>query len=311
VGVVATTQGGQKRRKRPNYWLRRMMVLLVVLLPVIAWRSWGVVQEAIPITPEAPAPRVVKEKPTYVAVIGVDEREHDTGRSDTLVLVRLDPGTESVTAVNIPRDTRITHSDGSHSKINAAYATGGAAQTTRVLSNLLGIEQPYYVIVNFKAFEELVDLVDGVELTVEKHYQYEDPFQDLYIDIPAGRQTLDGRTALHFVRLRYDGVTNSDLARIERQQQFLKAFLARMPSNWIRIPDMIRTLRGHVRTNIPEADQLNLARALWNARNQVAMQTLPGTEPEPPDQTGDWLLNPSLWNEVKRKWASPSPNPTP
>ena len=278
------------------------MVLLVLLLPVAVWQGWAFMQ-AVPITPEATAPRVTHTQPVYVAIMGVDEREHDVGRSDTLLLMRLDGKGQSVQVINIPRDTRIAASDGDRAKINSAYAGGGAKETTRVLANLLGIPQPYYVTINFQAFEELVDLVGGVELTVENHYVYDDPFQDLHIDIPAGHQSLDGRTALHYVRLRYDGVTNSDIARIERQQQFMKAFLAKVPSNWTRIPGMITSLRKYLRTNIPEGDQLTLVRALWSARDQVTMQTLPGTAVE--DETGDWLLDQAKWNEVKRTWANP------
>jgi LCP family protein required for cell wall assembly len=280
------------------------MVLLILLLPVLAWRAWAF-WESIPIEAEGDAPRVVATKPVYVAVMGVDERENDTGRSDTLILVRLDANTKQIRLVNIPRDTRVAYSDGTVAKMNAAYAKGGPQLTTAMLANQLGIERPYYVTVNFQAFEELVDLVGGVEMTVDKHYVYDDPYQDLHIDIPAGRQTLYGKTALHYVRLRYDGVTNSDIARIGRQQEFLKALVGRVPANWTAIPRMIDTVRKYVKTNIPEGDQLKLAKALWEARTNLTMQTLPGSAVE--DETGDWLIDQAQWNEVKSQWLKQNP----
>lgn len=275
------------------------MVLFLILLPVGVWYGWDF-YDSLKITPTAPAPRVVAGKPVFVAIMGVDQREHDVGRSDTLMLLRLDPKAEQVSVINIPRDTLVTL-NGDDSKINAAYALGGAEKTAEVLASLLGIERPYYVTLNFQAFEELVNLVGGVYIDVEKHYVYDDPFQDLHIDIPAGRQLLLGEQALHYVRIRYDGVTNSDIARIERQQKFLQAFKERIPSNLTRITSMIRTVQKHVTTNIPEDDQTKLARGLFAARNSISMQTLPGT---PDDATGDWLLDKAKWSEVTRTWST-------
>ncbi|HYF92792.1 MAG TPA: LCP family protein [Symbiobacteriaceae bacterium] len=288
-----------KNRKRPRYWLRRLLILLMILLPVGVWYGWDFV-DSLKVAPASAAPRVVAGRPVFVAVMGVDERENDVGRSDTLVLMRLDPTADQVSIINIPRDT-LAMVDGEPAKINAAYAAGGPEETTEVLADLLDIERPYYVTLNFEAFEELINQVGGVEIDVEKHYVYDDPFQDLHIDIPAGRQLLLGEQALHYVRLRYDGVTNSDIARIERQQKFLQAFKEKVPSHWTRIPDMIRTIQKYVKTNIPEADQMKLAKALFDARSNVAMQTLPGA---PDDSTGDWILSREGWSEVTRSWTS-------
>lgn len=289
-----------RRRTRPNYWLRRLVVLLILLMPVSAWKAWSFYSH-LPVKAEGTAPRLVPDKPVYVAVMGVDERENDVGRSDTLMLLRLDSNLNTVSVINIPRDTRVTHLDGDHTKINAAYAAKGPDYVTEVVADLLSIPKPYYVTINFKSFEELVDLVDGVSIDVEKHYVYDDPFQDLHIDIPAGRQHMYGEMALHYVRLRYDGVTNSDIARIERQQKFLQAFKEKLPANWSKVPSMIQTLRQYVKTNVPESDQLKLLKALFDARNNLTMKTLPGT---PDDATGDWLLDPVQWSEVKQSWQS-------
>jgi len=278
------------------------MILLLLLLPVLIWRAW-VFWDSIPLLAEGAAPRVVAGKPVYVAVLGVDERENDAGRSDTLMLVRLDPGTQAVDVVNIPRDTLVTFASGKQSKINSAYTIDGPEFVTEVISDLLGIPRPYYMVLNFKAFEEIVTQLGGVDIDVERHYQYEDPYQNLSIDIPPGRRHMDGETALKYVRLRYDGASNSDIARIERQQQFIKALRDKAVSlsAVTKVPSMVRTLRKYVRTNVPEGDQVDLALTLFGARNNMVMQTLPGG---PDDATGDYLLDAVKWKEVTRAWAT-------
>lgn len=293
----------RSKKRRPNYWLRRLIALLLLAAPFVAWYGYSYAKDSLlTVKAEGNAPRVDKSKPVYVLLLGVDERKDDIGRSDTAILLRLGREPEKIDLVSIPRDTRITLG-GDRAKLNAAYPNGGPDRVAGVVSQLLGVPKPYYVKVNLQAFERIVDLLGGVEISVDRHYHYEDPYQDLVIDIPAGRQVMTGETALKFVRLRYDGVTNDDIARIKRQQQFLQAVKAKFsdPASWAVIPKLIGTLKDHVTTNVPEKDQLPLARALFNARNRLQMSTLPGT---PDDATGDWLLDAARWSEVKAQWES-------
>lgn len=290
------------KKRRPNYGTRRLILLLLLVLPFLAWYSLGYAKDSLlTLEAEGNAPRVEKAKPVYVLLLGVDERKDDVGRSDTVVLLRLGREPEAIDLLSIPRDTRISLK-GQRAKLNAAYPSGGAERVTEVVSQLLGIPKPYYVKVNLQAFERIIDHLGGVEVTVDRHYHYEDPYQDLVIDIPAGRQVMDGETALKFVRLRYDGFTNDDIARIGRQQQFIQAVKAKFadPASWVAIPQLMATMKQHVSTNVPEKDQLPLAKALFEARNQMQMSTLPGA---PDDATGDWLLDPAKWSEVKAQWT--------
>lgn len=290
-----------RRKKQPNYGLRRLMVLLFVMSPFLLWYTYASARDSLTVKAEGSAPRVEKAKPVYVLLMGVDERKDDVGRSDTVILLRLGREPGKIDLVSIPRDTRITLK-GRRAKLNAAYPTGGADLVCEVVSNLLYIPKPYYVKVNLEAFERIIDRLGGVDMTVDRDYHYEDPYQDLVIDIRAGRQTMDGATALQFVRLRYDGVTNDDIGRIKRQQQFIQAVKEKFtePSTWFTIPTLIGTMKDSVATNVPEKDQLPLARALFDARNAMRMTTLPGT---PDDATGDWLLDPARWSEVKESWS--------
>lgn len=310
-GAQPTAPAQRPRGGRPRYWLRRLVALLLLLLPVAAWKGWALYHQAggpgagawgqlVPV--ETTAPRVDASQEVYVLVLGVDERKQDVGRSDTLLLVRLKPKGAGADVISIPRDTRAQFPNGQSAKINAAYPTGGPEMATQVVADLLGIPQPYYVKVNLEAFERIVDKLGGVDLTVDRHYQYSDPYQKLEIDIQSGEQHMDGATALKYVRIRYDGVTNDDIARIKRQQQFMSALTGKLssPSTWWKIPDLIATTRKYVATNIPEGDQLDLAQSLFKARSSLSMQTLPGT---PDDSNGDWVIDRDRWNGVKQAWS--------
>ncbi len=293
----------QARSHRPQYWRRRIAGLLIVLLPAVAWGAWSAYQHLGPVAAEGSAPRVVPDSPVYVVILGVDERKNDVGRSDTLMLLRMNRGSETVDLINIPRDTLIKYPDGRTDRINSAYALQGSDLVTQVIAAALDIPRPYYLKLNLKSFEEIVDAVGGVTLTVDRHYQYSDPYQNLEIDIPAGRQSMDGETALKYVRIRFDGVTNDDIARIERQQQFLIEMKNKLssPMYYLKIPELISTLRSHVTTNIPEPDQIGLAETLFRARANLKMQTLPGT---PDDDTGQWIVDQAVWNDLKTGWVA-------
>lgn len=290
----------RRRRRRPNYWLRRLMVLLLLLSPGLLWLGWSAIKQGLTLPAEGSAPRVAANQPVYVLALGVDRRTEDAGRSDTIILVRLDPTAQSLHLIHIPRDTEVSLPEGGPSKINAAYAEGGPELVTQVVGRLLDIPQPYYVTVDFASFEAIIDALGGVEITVDQHYQYEDPYQDLYIDIPAGRQVMYGRTALQYVRLRYDGATNSDIGRIQRQQQFIQALQAKLtdPASWWKARDLFKIVRQHVTTNIPEADQLQLVESAFAARGNIKMEILPG------DFAGaDWVLDRAAWKELIRSWS--------
>lgn len=294
----------RRKQKRPRYWLRRLTVVMILCLPFLFWYGVRASTAALSLKTEGSAQRVQKGSPAYVLVMGVDERNNDVGRSDTMMLFRLNRTPARVDVISLPRDTRVSLPDDPHAKLNAAYSTGGAEAVLSTVSQLLQIPKPYYVKVNLQAFEMIIDRLDGVEIDVDRNYQYSDPVQDLYIDIKAGKQIMNGKTALHFVRMRYDGVTNDDIGRIKRQQQFIQALKTELaaPSNWGRIPGIITGLRSQVVTNIPVDDQVTLAKAFFDARDTLRTMTLPGQPAE--DNSGDWLMNPTGWSEVKKQWTA-------
>lgn len=299
----------RRRRSTGRFWVRRLVLLLLILIPTVVfaarWVDLTSLLAPIALRPTGSAPAVTKDEPTYVLLMGVDERENDVGRSDTMMLLRLDPKGERADLINLPRDTRIWLDRSEHVKLNSFYAKGGADESASAVASLLKIPKPYWVEVNMQGFVEIIDALGGVPITLDRDYDYEDPYQDLYIHLKEGAQLLNGKQALHFVRLRYDGVGNDDISRIKRQQQFVQALQSKLmaPSNLLKVGDLMAILRNRIQTNVPQKDQLYLANLLFQARHQLQMQTLPG---DGEDGGSDFLFDESGWAEVQKSWKQPS-----
>ncbi|SDF66616.1 LCP family protein [Sporolituus thermophilus] len=223
-----------------------------------------------------------------IAVLGVDERSDDVGRSDTLFVVSVDPDSKDVALLSIPRDTRVKTPGHGWDKINHAYAEGGHQLTLRTLEELLGIPIDYYVLINFAGFYKIVDAVGGVTIDVEKRMYYEDPYDNLVIDLKPGVQRMDGKTAIQYVRYRD---AEGDLGRIERQQKFIKAMLNEVTSPLVitRVPSIIREVNSVIKTDMTTAEMLNLAKLLNDAaKHGLKTDIVPG-KPAYIDDISYWL----------------------
>ena len=172
---------------------------------------------------ETVVPASHKEGFYNILIVGTDD---DGGRTDTIMIARLDTNDHTVAIMSIPRDTLI-ESAMTVPKINGAYSYAGKGEKgirnlKSHLATLLGFEVDGYAMVDLDAFVQLVDLVGGVEFEVPMRMQYSDPTQDLYIDLQEGMQTLDGEHAMQLVRFR-KGYATQDIQRTQVQQQFLRA----------------------------------------------------------------------------------------
>ena len=215
-------------------------------ISVVGWSLWGLVaivvsvlaggyiylddtlQAAAPNTPQAKEARaatkpVLPGEATNVLLIGSDTRpsEGDPGRSDSLILVRMDPRRDFISMLSFPRDLYVPIPGYGTDKINAAYSLG-AATTIKTVEQLTGQPVNAYMIVDFTGFANLVDAVGGVYLDIDRRYfnlndgsaatNYDS------IDLQPGYQRLDGANALDYVRYRH---TDSTYSRDARQQTFL------------------------------------------------------------------------------------------
>ncbi len=255
----------KKRRSRlGRYLLLGVAAVFIVMLGVASgvvaflWglqdnpADWGMTGEGViagsPITdPLREGERV------NVLIIGMDKlaEGYKWARTDTIIVASFDPETEDVALVSIPRDTRVVVGDSGYDKINAAFAKGGPELAVSTVQRFLDIPIHYYVWVRIEGFAELVDIIGGVEIDVPQDMDYEDPTQDLYIHLKAGRQLLDGDKAMQFVRFR--GYDDADLGRIRSQQEFIMAVAQKLknPLMLLKLPELIRQAASLVRTNMP------------------------------------------------------------
>jgi LCP family protein required for cell wall assembly len=192
-------------------------------------------------------------QPAVALVIGYDARkgEGPTGRSDTLMLVRADPQTDSISLLSFPRDMRVEVRCNGRTpffdKINAAYATCGPQGSLQTVRALTGLQINYLITVNFRGFREIVDRLGGAWIDVDRRY-FNDrggPFGYATIDLQPGYQQLSGRQALSYVRYRH---TDSDLYRVARQQQFVKAFKSQIQDGFgpTSLPKVVNAITNNV-----------------------------------------------------------------
>lgn len=205
-----------------------------------------------------------KEKFYTILLSGVDDH---AGGSDTNILVAVDAVNHYIYGVSIPRDTKAVI-DGKNHKINFAYNAGGMGLMAQTISDQLGIPVDYTVQVDLRGFVALVDAIGGVEFNVPIDMDYEDPYQDLYIHIPKGLQTLNGEDALKVVRFR-EGYASQDIGRMETQQAFLKAAAKQTltVSNLSKVDDFVRIFQSYVETD------LTLGNLAWLANEAIGMGT--------------------------------------
>jgi polyisoprenyl-teichoic acid--peptidoglycan teichoic acid transferase len=172
-------------------------------------------------------------KPQTILVLGSDRRfvdikQDNPARSDTMMLVRLDPSKEATAVMNIPRDLKVpiqVPGGGIETtKINAAYSYGGPALAVKTVRSLLHIPINHVVNVNFGGFQRAVNRLGCVYVDVDRRYYHSNaglPISDQYaeINVPAGYQKLCGAKSLDYVRFRH---ADDDLVRAARQQDFLR-----------------------------------------------------------------------------------------
>ncbi|MCL2733632.1 MAG: LCP family protein [Actinomycetia bacterium] len=252
--------GGGGRPPRRLRWLKILAICTAVCVLALAGGAWYLYQRLNGnITTDTVTENELKvhasqrppETPTSaenILLIGSDNRgngnekygqDSGTQRSDTTILLHLAADRGSATAVSIPRDLmahvpECTKPDGTtvparFEQFNWAFEQGGAACTIRAVEDMTHIRIDHHLIVDFTGFKNMVDAVDGVEVCVAK------PVHDTkaHLDLPAGRQKLDGEQALGYVRARYSLGDGSDTERMQRQQAFLGSLVKKVRSNGV------------------------------------------------------------------------------
>jgi len=215
-------------------------------------------------------------------IVGLDQGAN----TDTIIVASYDAQEHIAHAISIPRDTRVNVSRRVR-KINAAHPAGtrfgegpdsGIRQLKREVRTLIGFEPDFYVELGHEGFVRLIDAIGGVELNVPFHMRYDDPFQNLSVNIPEGLHLLNGESALQFARFRHSNHgyrSISDFDRMKNQQAVISAAIDRLirPESILRIPEFISIFQENVRTNMTPSNILWFASQLRHFEGAQAFTT--------------------------------------
>src|SRR4051812_10805276 len=207
----------------------------------------------------------VANRAAIALVIGYDHRQgvdsNHPSLSDTLMLIRADPVTKTISLLSFPRDLDVPiycgssvsdsvgHVASSGDRINSAYGRCGPKGSLLTMKHLTGLPINYIITVDFHGFKELVDKVGGIWMDVDRRYYnkntgaYYNNFAN--INLQPGYQKLTGQQALDYVRFRH---TDSDLTRNARQQEFVRAFKEQVARNvsYRKIPGLVDTITRNI-----------------------------------------------------------------
>ncbi len=225
----------------------------------------------------------VYDRPINVLILGIDRTYDFDGapmeapaRADVIMLASLNPRSNSVSLVSIPRDTKVAIPGRGVNKINASHTYGGQDLTRRAVQDLLDVPIDRCLEADFRAFVQIIDAMGGVEVDVEKDMRYEDRAGGLKVDIKQGRQVLDGAKALDYVRYRADAL--GDINRVRRQQILLEGLAkeATKLENLPRAREIVGLLRQYVKTDMSQRDMASVGWFVLRTRGRFVSETLPG-----------------------------------
>uniref|UniRef100_UPI0030C8477A LCP family glycopolymer transferase n=1 Tax=Lactobacillus delbrueckii TaxID=1584 RepID=UPI0030C8477A len=228
----------------------------------------------------ATSARIAAKKPISILVLGVDqglEGRNDKGNSDTIILVTVNPTTKKATMTSIPRDT-LTEILGETSntsyymfKVNSAYQFGGSSGSVKTVSAMLNVPINYYVEVNMKALESLVNALGGVDVNVPFSFSYD------WCDFKKGKQHLDGRHAIAYARMRYDD-PRGDYGRQLRQRQIIQAVVKKGLSvnGLVNYQKLLKVFAKYVKTNLTFGDMTSLAINYRSAASNISSGYIQG-----------------------------------
>ena len=266
------------QRKKKHRFLRFLGKTILVLLALLILA--GALSLLLAKMPETDQPiGARRDGCCTVLLCGVDE---DGTRTDTMLLLYLDRNGKTLRLLSLPRDTMVNR-DNPVPKLNGAYGANGKGEKGMnvlmdYVKDLVGYRPDGYVLISLDCFEDLVDAMGGVTFDVPMDMQYNDPTQDLYIDLKAGTQKLNGREAMWLVRFR-SGYAMADLERVRVQRDFLAAAvnqwksITRLP----RVPYAAVLLMRNTETDLSYRNlcwvALTLARS---GAGSLESDTLPG-----------------------------------
>lgn len=229
----------------------------------------GTPQPELAAAPQAPItdlPEWTRTKRVNILLLGIDHRDDEPiegSRSDTIMVVSIDPLSKSVVMISLPRDLYVSIPGFYQQRINVAHAVGGPQLVAQTIQANFGIQIDNFARVDFSGFEQVVDAVGGVVIDVERPVKDDEyPTEDygvMRLFIPPGPVLMDGRTALMYARSRH---SESDFGRSKRQQRVLLALRERASAMNIvpKVPSLLNIAQKAIATDLNAGDMVSLGR---------------------------------------------------
>ena len=300
----------ENKRRKKKTWKKVLLVILLILIIATGWFTYRTYKNggglsgmlATVVGHDENTKKNLKE--IRVLILGVST-DLDSELTDTIMVASYNPNTQKANLLSIPRDTytgknksRATASQ----KINSLYNINkNPEKTLEAVNELTGLDIEYYVLVKTEALIEVVNAIGGVEFDVPIDMKYDDPTQDLHIDLKAGLQKLDGNKAEQLLRWRHSNTKNGvmttypseygndDFGRMRTQRDFIVATMKQTlkPGNIFKIGQLLEIANKNVETNI----ELSLAKdyvpyAVEFNTDEIKTAVLPGTTPDVKETNG-------------------------
>lgn len=273
----------RKKQRKRRFWI--MILSMLCLIITISVTTNALKEVIVDVEIEQPSLEVdptrfhLGDKKEDFITILIAITDQDELRTDALVLCSYDKLNQNIELLNIPRDTYCDATSNSK-KINSAYVLG-ISNTMKTVSELVGFMPDKYIIANFNGLVEIIDSIGGVLIDVPIDMKYDDPTQDLHINIEKGLQLLDGKNSVDFLRFRKNnngtGYATGDLGRIEATQNFVDTLKNQLlsVSTILKVPQLATSIFSNVKTD------LEIGEIIWLGTNGLSInslnsQTLPG-----------------------------------
>ena len=286
----------------------RLLPIISAILICLTLFSVSALPLAVSTDQDISTPAAKNEGERITLLIGGTDRA--SGLTDVLMLVTVQTDTGNACVLQIPRDTYAAYTEKNYKKINGAYGELGGEGLATLFAQSLDIKIDGYMILSPNAFRGAVDAIGGVEVDIKKNMYYSDPAQGLYINLKAGKQTLDGEKAEQLIRYR-SGYANGDLGRMDMQKVFLVA-LAKKLKNHTSQADLLRvatSLMQGTDTNITPALALTVTEALKKSdEKNMVLITAAGESAEAKSGASYYSLSAPAMKEILEKYFNGGEN---
>ncbi|MEH7252407.1 LCP family protein [Neobacillus niacini] len=287
----STRLGRKKTIKKKNKWLRFSLFTFFIILVgggLYFYNAYNDVANAVnkmnkPISREISDKREEKVKfekkdPISILMVGIDEREGDNGRTDSMLVLTVNPEMKTTKIVSIPRDTRTKLINNKNpkkttvDKINHAYAFGGIEMSIASVENFLNIPIDYYVEINMEGFKDIVDAVDGIDVNNQYAFELDG------VTLKEGPQHLNGTKALAYARMRHED-PRGDIGRGERQREVISKIIdkGKSLSTLTNYKDILDALENNIKTNLTLTEIIGMQSSYKPAAETVEKLEIEGT----------------------------------